>query len=251
MPIGREKAAENGLLLADTRLGTSGGHVWTERNLAVLGGPQYVWSEGHKDGEEETIKVWSAPECRPPQRFAKAGYTDDELIAAVAESPLNELVMGIEEPPIKEPPLPLAEGHVALLLAAGALDGIVETAEGNHVVRGVATKIEVYNEEASDYAESPDGKSARIKDVYSEQITLKVRALDRDGTIYTFTPDAAKVGADAQADENRVGYADGELIEKLKMVTVANGATAGEEAAAKARLKVVVERSKKRNKRRA
>ena len=88
--------------------------------------------------------------------------------------------------------------------------------------------------------------------MYSEQITLKVRALDRDGTIYTYTPDAAKVGIDPeQADENQVGYADRELIQKLKMVTLKNGATPGEEAAAKARLEVVMERSKKRNKMRA
>ncbi len=88
--------------------------------------------------------------------------------------------------------------------------------------------------------------------MYSEQITLKVRALDTTGTIYTYTTDSATVGSkEEKTDENQVGYQDWELIQKLKAMTVANGATPGEEAAAKSRIETIMSRSKKRNKKRA
>lgn len=244
-PMGSEQAVNTGLLMSQTRLGYGYGGPWAEASLAALGSPQIKWDRGGAVGIESELSVWSVPSCRQPLRFLKAGYTDEELVSAVAASSINKLVMGVNEPPIKEPPLPLAEGHVALLLSAGALDGLVETPDGNHVVRGVATKIEVYNDEASDYTISEDGKTAKIKDVYSQQITLKVRALDRDGTIYTFTTESASTTEDFKVEKHEVPYKDWELIQKLKSVTVANGATPGEEAAARARLKAVMDRIKR------
>jgi 16S rRNA G966 N2-methylase RsmD len=243
VPISSESATEGGLFLSATRLATRYGRIYRESLLARLGQPQIKWDRGGAAGVEETTRIWTVPGCRVPLRFAKAGYTDEELIEALAASPINKHIMEVDEPLIKEPPLPLERGHVAMLLAAGALDGLVETPDGNHVVRGVATKIEVFNEEASDYTISDDGETAKTKEVFSQQITLKVRALDNTGTIYTFTAETAVATIDVAKED--VSYQDWELIQKLKMVTVANGATPGEEAAAQARLKAVIDRAKK------
>lgn len=243
VPLTQETAKAAGYMLKDLRqCGAYGGAVQGEKTLAPLGGPQLVWENGYEAGEGE-FRTWTIQPTFTPSRFLKAGYTDPELVEAITASPLNQLVMGVEEPPIKEPPLPLEKGHVAMLLASGALDGLVETPDGNHVVRGVATKVEEYNEEASDYTVTEAGDTAKIKEVYSQQITLKVRALDETG-IYTFMIASAESTAD-KVEQGDVSYQDWDLIQKLKMVTVKNGATPGEEAAAKERLKAIQEKAKK------
>lgn len=131
--------------------------------------------------------MWEVHPAWRPSRFVKGMYTDQELIEVVTESPLNQLWRETKEPPIQESPLPLAEGHVALLVTSGALDGLLETPHGNHVMRGIGRKREEFNEEASSTKISEDGKTCSVKEVYSETSDTKIRAVDKDHVIFTYT----------------------------------------------------------------
>lgn len=157
--------------------------------LQELGEPQRRWVDGILEPEvdEYLFQSWIIPRCFKPHSFAKGAYLPDELLAAISRSKLNRLVEGEYEPPTKQPPIPLGGGHVATLLAAGNLDGIVLSPRGNHVLRGVSYRELFENEEAGSYCVSEDGKTAKIKEVISEYPATKVRAIDATGTIYTFT----------------------------------------------------------------
>ena len=125
------------------------------------------------------------PAAVGPHRFQKCDFTPDELKAALAESPLRKFLEPPPEIPLSEPPLPLASGHIALMLASGTLDGRVEFRdEEPHVVRGTAHKREYVQEESE---EIKDDGTVVTKTILSEKIELCIRAVGKDGVIKTFT----------------------------------------------------------------
>lgn len=128
---------------------------------------------------------WQAPALGYiPKLFEKAGLTDVELIDAVETSPLWKLTRTPEIPQPARPPLPLARGHVALLLASGQLNGVVYPAgEPSHVVRGTAHKVGCTPEVSTE--ETPSGGIKTIT-ILKERIQLVVRAVGPDGSIKTF-----------------------------------------------------------------
>lgn len=232
-----ERALSEGLLLGRMHFGSYRNYnIRGAEHLDVLGQRGRVLAEGQEWASQLQVQTWSTPTTWKPTRFLKAGYTPEELIRAVAGSRLNRLIEASPEPPLKQPPLPLAQGHVAILLASGTLDGLVR-APGwdNHVVRGVTTKETYYNEEASDYTVDEDGEKARVKDVYSERMERKIRAVDSSGTIYSFTMDGCE-STESTVVDAEVSKEDLEIIRKLKKITVANNATLAEEVDAKCKI---------------
>lgn len=125
------------------------------------------------------------PATGPGKRFIKTGPTDDEVIEALERSPLNKLLQAPKPWALESPPMQLGTGHLALLLASGYLDGLVQPeGEPPHVVRGVARKTQVLQEST----EEQTGKKERTtKDIYTERIDLVVRAIDASGVIRTFS----------------------------------------------------------------
>lgn len=124
------------------------------------------------------------PPSPGPKTFAKAGFTEEELGEALALSPLQKVMTTVRLPEPARPPLPLAKGHVALMLAAGHLDGVVHPdGEPPHVVRGTATKEKFISEQSEIATEN--GTTTRT--VVSEKIVLVVRTAHRDGTICTYS----------------------------------------------------------------
>jgi hypothetical protein len=211
--------------------------------------PKEWWSGGCSIDREPEVRVFKVPASFPPTRFVKAGYTDDELIRAVLESPLRRLFEPATAERPRRPPLPLGRVHVGMVIASGLLDGplfIPGRPDLDHVTRGVSVKEELYNEEASGPQGEPDPDTGdvRWKDVYSEKITTTVRAVDRTGKIHDFkeeTITSERVAETIRAEtfRNPDGFPDGydfELAAKLARITVANGATPAEEAQAQARL---------------
>ena len=88
------------------------------------------------------------------------------------------------ELPLPEPPLALGLGHRALLLAAGHLDGLVcPEGEPPHVVRGTCDKQKYLDRTEVD--EKDDG-SVTTRQIYSEKVSVTVRAVSTDGEIRTF-----------------------------------------------------------------
>lgn len=120
-----------------------------------------------------------------PSNFLKVEYTQPELIAAMYHSPLRNLLKAPPAIPLPSPPLSLGTGHIALLLAAGHLDGIVRPeGEMPHVVRGTASKIKYLAHEEE--RENANGSVTSIQK-FCERIVLTVRAVDHEGTIHTFS----------------------------------------------------------------
>jgi hypothetical protein len=152
------------------------------RKLAKPPKAENLWDEVCKESVEPG--PYAIPPGNGPRKFEKVDFTEAELAQALAGSPLRK---HLEPPPdiaLAEPPLPLAHGHIALLLASGKLDGAVRPRnEPAHVVRGTARKDTYLASQTED--EAPDG-SVIHKTTYSERIVLTIRAVGPDGTIKTF-----------------------------------------------------------------
>ena len=83
--------------------------------------------------------------------------------------------------------MPLAEGHIALVVASGALDGLIEAPGGNHVMRGISRKVEQLNEDLCKATISEDGLTMKVVEVHSETMDTRIRAVDASHTIFTFS----------------------------------------------------------------
>jgi hypothetical protein len=95
----------------------------------------------HRNGDDAPDFRYRLPHSTGPTRFEKTELTEQELLAALAKSPLRRFLEVAEAPPLPSPPMSLNKGHRAMLLAAGHLDGrVCPPGEPPHVVRGTATK---------------------------------------------------------------------------------------------------------------
>lgn len=123
---------------------------------------------------------YHVPPSKGPKRFEKAGFTDEELLTALAGSSLNRMLVPKKAAQTPAPPMALGAGHLALMLAAGFLDGVVDTGgDDTHVVRGVAAKE--FEQTSSETEETESG--SRTVTILSERMKLSVRAAFQDGTI--------------------------------------------------------------------
>lgn len=105
-----------------------------------------------------------------------------DLQSALAASPLNAMLQPRPAAERPRPPLALGPGHLALLLAAGQLNGVVRGPDGSpHVVRGTATKVEELVSEETEQ----EGKSLVTRRKFTERIKLTVRCVLPDGKIVT------------------------------------------------------------------
>jgi hypothetical protein len=145
-----------------------------------------VWEEQvQKQSLENCPLRWQGPEKDvAPKLFEKGGLTEPELIEALSVSPLWKVTQLPEVRKTARPPLPLAKGHIALLLASGQLDGTVcPPGEEPHVVRGTALKAQCQPVVTQEVL--PD-EGIKTTTVIRERIQLVVRAVSRDGIIKTF-----------------------------------------------------------------
>ncbi len=135
-------------------------------------------------GQGQTYRL---PRGAEPRWWEKADWTPEELAAKVDASPLARRLLPPAPSPAPSPPLPPGQGHVLVLLATGALDGLVwPESEPPHVVRGSAYKREVVDQEKSETVVNNDG-SVTTKTVKIERPTMTFRAVGPDGVIHTFT----------------------------------------------------------------
>jgi hypothetical protein len=155
-------------------------------NLPALGEPAWTgWARGEPSGvREEGLRVYGIPGCKKTNTFARTAFTAEELIATLERSPLNKFFDEVTIPPPERPPLPLAKGHLGLLLAGGLLNGVVRGPHGPHVVRGSSKKIRYHNVAMSRSTEDKDGVVTSI-DTYSQRMVTVIRCVEQDGVIYT------------------------------------------------------------------
>jgi hypothetical protein len=128
--------------------------------------------------------LYRIPPGPGPRLFQKVDPTEPELQRLLADSPLRAHLAAMAVTGLPSPPLALGIGHVALLLASGHLDGVVQPAgRPAHVVRGTARKSEFVSD-VSDCL-NPDGSTTK-RTTLSERIELSVRTVDHTGRIQTF-----------------------------------------------------------------
>jgi len=128
--------------------------------------------------------VYRIPSGSGPRIFQKVEPTESELQRMLAGSPLRSRLTAPQEMPLASPPLPLSIGHVALLLASGHLEGVVQPqSRPPHLVRGTSRKRAF----VSDVTDTVNADGDVItKTTISERIELLVRTVDLTGTIRSF-----------------------------------------------------------------
>jgi hypothetical protein len=128
--------------------------------------------------------VYRIPAGDGPKVFRKVEPTEAELQGMLARSPLRSHLAVPPAVQTPSPPLALGIGHVALLLASGHLDGVVQLpGQPPRVVRGTSRKRSFVSD-VSDTVNA-DG-SVTTRTTISERIDLVVRTVDPGGTIQTF-----------------------------------------------------------------
>jgi hypothetical protein len=126
------------------------------------------------------------PPAGAVKRFEKIAPTPAELATLLAKSPLRRHLIVPDDVSVPEPPLALGQGHIALLLASGHLDGLVrQPGEDPHVVRGTARKVEYVDEQQSGDLVNEDGDVVGHKLVKKERMDLLIRTVDGLGAIST------------------------------------------------------------------
>lgn len=141
--------------------------------------------EVHHGALAECLLKWTGPDKEvAPKTFEKGGLTEEELLEALAVSPLWKMTDLPDARRTPRPPLPLSRGHLALMLASGQLDGIVAPPDDEpHIVRGVALKVPCPADVTEEVQESGAIKTTTV---IRERIQLVVRAVGKDGIIRTF-----------------------------------------------------------------
>jgi methylase of polypeptide subunit release factors len=122
------------------------------------------------------------PNGKPPLTFKGRRIDPQVMDQEVSESPLWIRVQEASRAndlALERPPLPLHSGHLALLLAAGMLDGVVGEGDQRHIACGLVRKTVTTTTEIND-----DGAEV-TRDTEHFQVAIKV--LDQDGEIQTLT----------------------------------------------------------------
>lgn len=126
---------------------------------------------------------YEVPTGHGPKRFEKSDLTEEEYATCMASSPVMRHFAPQAEPPPLRPPMTLSKGHLAILLASGHLDGLVEPpGELPHVVRGVVRKQQY--ETSKTVEATREAKTTTT--VTTERMSIAVRVLSSDGTLRTF-----------------------------------------------------------------
>jgi hypothetical protein len=137
--------------------------------------------------QEPAHFIYHLPYGNGPRVFEKVEPTERELQRMLAQSALREHLTAPAAAALPSPPLALGTGHIALLLASGHLDGVVQPEDKPpHVVRGTCRKRS-YVADVTE-TENDDG-STTIRTTIAEKIELLVRRVDLSGTIRTFAED--------------------------------------------------------------
>jgi hypothetical protein len=134
------------------------------------------------DHQDVPTGAYLIPSANGPSRFEKTALTDEELIELLQASPLRSFLKPKAVTELPSPPLSLGVGHLALLLSAGQLDGVVRPeGEPAHLVRGTARKEKVLVDEEV----TEEGGNRVTKQHYTERIKLVVRCATEAGEIVT------------------------------------------------------------------
>jgi hypothetical protein len=143
------------------------------------------WND-YRYPRENIEKVDTPFVCRPGSSVTmhKRFYTEPECRQIASGSAANRILRPLTRNRTTDitPPMSLTRGHIALLLASGLFDGVVEPeGERPHVVRGSVSKIK-----KTDVSRAEGKVIERI----AEQILLTIRIADTTG-VHTLSSEVA------------------------------------------------------------
>lgn len=145
---------------------------WAHETFPVLG-----------EGETRSIPIYP---CRRP-RLRRTKVSPELLNEVIQKSPLRHLALQestSQEPDVGRPLLPLKDGHMALALAGGLCDQIVEHDGLRFLLKGTLTSkiLKVKTENKCD----EDGLPVEEVDFWRTVYVIEARCLREDGTIETY-----------------------------------------------------------------
>lgn len=130
--------------------------------------------------------MYRLPPAGGPKKFVKSRFTPGEMLVALASSPLQRLFQAPSPTPMARPPLELSKGQMALVLAGGYLNGVVQK-KGE---RPILIKATPFKEDYMKSSETQvrnegteDEKEVQVT-VMSERIKVMVRVAEEDGTLH-------------------------------------------------------------------
>ncbi|HLX62285.1 MAG TPA: DUF6094 domain-containing protein [Planctomycetota bacterium] len=126
------------------------------------------------------------------------------ILDTLSRSPLRSSLLreaAAPAPPIGRPLLPLKAGHLALALAGGLCDGIIESKDGTRfLIKGTLASA-VRKIKTQDQIDADGAKTAEI-DVYRTRYEMNVRCLRHDGTLENYTSaEAVKEEVNSSGDD--------------------------------------------------
>jgi len=137
--------------------------------------------------DSPALSVYDVPISSPEVKLFMSTRLDRETVKTLAEgSPvwtrLQELTRGVNRGSAdgKRPPLPLRSGHLAQMLAAGALDGVIGSGPSAHVIKGKVVKG--FRERVREEMNAETGAASTIT-VRTDQYYLSLKLLTRAGEI--------------------------------------------------------------------
>jgi hypothetical protein len=113
---------------------------------------------------------------------------NDVIVDAVSRSPLRSGLLreaAAPAPPIGRPLLPLKHGHLALALAGGLCDGIIESGGNRFLIKGTLTSA-IRRVSTKPQIDDSGNTVAEI-DTYRTRYEMNVRCLRNDGSIENYT----------------------------------------------------------------
>jgi hypothetical protein len=122
----------------------------------------------------------------PTLRRTRLG--NDVILDAVGRSPLRSGLLreaSASAPPIGRPLLPLKAGHLALMLAGGLCDGIIESNDNRFLIKGTLSSA-IRRVSTKDQIDTEGSKVAEI-DTYRTRYEMNVRCLRSDGHIENYS----------------------------------------------------------------
>ena len=123
--------------------------------------------------------IYTVPVTEPNVPIFRSSILDpEEVLREARRSPLwakvREMTSEVSTVQERRPPLPMRQGHVAMVLASGGLDGVVGKGENRHLVRGRVIKNSTKEEE--------EDKKGNITIVEVESFAVQINALLPDGS---------------------------------------------------------------------
>ena len=126
--------------------------------------------------------IYTVPVTEPDVPIFRSSILDpEEVLKEAMRSPLwakvQEMTSEVSTVEEKRPPLPMRQGHLAMVLASGGLDGVVGKGGNRHLVRGRVIKNDITEEEKD--------KNGNVTTTVTESFAVHINTLLPDGTFNT------------------------------------------------------------------